>query len=138
MVECVNNNWWCRITGFATNPPKWDPTYSVRGTLNIPYSEITEPFDAWYDKPTGRSRIDYYGGMVKTYQLSRENSNGVSYKVAPVTTQTMLNKDTCLNVNGTAENKILVQSILPDTTGFKLIGEFFSFGVHKFAFLLFL
>lgn len=56
----------------ATNPPKWDPVHSVRGVLYIPYAEIEEPFEAWYDSHTGRSRIDFYGGMVKTYQLAKE------------------------------------------------------------------
>lgn len=56
----------------ATNPPRWDPVHSVRGVLYIPYAEIEEPFEAWYDSNTGRSRIDYYGGMVKTYQLAKE------------------------------------------------------------------
>ena len=58
------------IKVFATKPPKWETVYTVKGTLNIPYAEIAEPFYGWYDKDKGHSRIDYYGGMVKTYQLT--------------------------------------------------------------------
>ena len=36
--------------------------YYVKGTLHLPYAQIEEPFDAWYDGPNKRSRIDYYGG----------------------------------------------------------------------------
>ncbi|XP_055905890.1 digestive cysteine proteinase 1 [Eupeodes corollae] len=106
----------------ATKPPRWDATYTVSGTLNIPYAEISEPFYAWYDKNTNRSRIDYYGDMVKTYQLANEDKYGTSLKIAPVTTSSELNKETCLLVNGTAENVIDIQSILPDAKSFVLIG----------------
>lgn len=29
----------------------------------IPYSEIMEPFQAWYDLKANTSRVDYYGGI---------------------------------------------------------------------------
>lgn len=106
----------------ATKPPRWDDTYTVKGTINIPYAEIVEPFYAWYDKPSGQSRIDYYGGMVKTYQLNHYGNYGTSLKVAPVTTDESLNKVTCLQVNGTAEYRIQPQTILPNCTDFQLAG----------------
>lgn len=43
--------------------PVFSRTYTVKGTLHIPYAEIEEPFYAWYDGNSGRSRIDYYGGI---------------------------------------------------------------------------
>ena len=46
----------------ADPPPKWPNTYSVSGVLRLPYAEIVEPFQAWFDGQNGRSRIDYYGG----------------------------------------------------------------------------
>lgn len=110
------------VAALATNPPKWPKTYSVSGILSIPYAEITEPFYAWYDEANGRSRIDYYGDMVQTYQLTKEGEYGTSLKVAPVTTRETLNKQTCLQVNGSDDNPISVQSILPNTKDFKLAG----------------
>lgn len=108
----------------ATNPPKWPNVYSVSGILNIPYAEISEPFYAWFDRDNGRSRIDYYGGMVKTYQLTKAGEYGTSLKVAPVSTRQQLNKETCLQVNGSSDNAIEVQSILPNAKEFKLEGEY--------------
>ena len=35
--------------------------YSVSGVLSLPYAEIAETFDAWYDVEQFASRIDYYG-----------------------------------------------------------------------------
>jgi len=121
-------------TVFGTNPPKWDPNYIVKGTLYIPYAEIAEPFYAWYDQHTRRSRIDYYGGMVKTYQLAGEGNFGTSLKLAPVTTKTELNKVTCLQLNGTSENKVAIQSILPNARNFSLVGTetFLGFTCDKF------
>nr|CAH7744140.1 unnamed protein product [Callosobruchus chinensis] len=113
------------ISAFA-NPkisaPVWSQTYSVKGILHIPYAEIDEPFYAWFDAPSKQSRIDYYGDMVKTYQLGG-NGFGTSIKIAPITTEHELNVKTCLQVNGTAEDKILPQTVLPALTNFEYIGQ---------------
>lgn len=95
----------------------------VKGVLYIPYAEIEEPFDAWIDIPRRRSRIDYYDGTVKTYQLSGAGVYGTSFKIAPVTTDEVLNKMTCLQVNGTEHRQITFQPILPDCDEFQLIGK---------------
>ncbi|XP_055628092.1 digestive cysteine proteinase 1 [Toxorhynchites rutilus septentrionalis] len=110
------------VAALGTNPPRWPKVYSASGVLNIPYAEISEPFYAWHDSENGRSRIDYYGGMVKTYQLTKEGDYGTSLKVAPITTKQATNKDTCLQVNGTSDMPVTVQSILPDAKKFKLAG----------------
>ena len=44
------------------SPPKWPDAYSVEGILRMPYAEIVEPFEAWFDGKNSRSRIDYYAG----------------------------------------------------------------------------
>ncbi|XP_055594198.1 digestive cysteine proteinase 1 [Uranotaenia lowii] len=116
LVSCL------AVAALATNPPKWPSVYSISGILHIPYVEIDEPFYAWYDSENQRSRIDYYGGMVKTYQLTKDGEYGTSLKVAPVTMKEFQNKETCLQVNGTSENRISMQSILPETKDFKLDG----------------
>ena len=48
--------------------PSWPSSYKVRGVLSIPFAEIKEPFTAWVDLDMKKSRIDYYDGMVKTFQ----------------------------------------------------------------------
>ena len=53
--------------------------------------------------------------MVKTFQLAHKGQYGASIKIAPITTETVSNKETCLQVNGTNDSKIQPQSILPDT-----------------------
>ncbi|XP_046739827.1 digestive cysteine proteinase 1 [Diprion similis] len=114
----------------AAKVPTFSTAYSAKGTLYIPYAEIREPFYAWYDLNRGSSRIDYYGGMVKTYQLGKEGANGITVKMAPITTETDLNKETCLQVNGTSDSKILPQTIIPDATGMEFIGEEIINGLH--------
>lgn len=106
--------------------PNWSQTYTVKGTLYIPYAELKEPFYAWYDAKNGQSRIDYYGGMVKTYQLSGVTKYGTSLKVAPITTEHELNSDKCLQVNGSVEAKIEPQSVLPSLVGFECIGNYLT------------
>ncbi|GBP49768.1 Counting factor associated protein D [Eumeta japonica] len=78
-----------------------------------------------YDKGNAKSRIDYYGGMVKTYQLTPKvfPEYGSSIKIAPITTEKVLNQMTCLQVNGTEDHKVEIQSVLPDMTDFKFVGK---------------
>ena len=61
--------------------PAWSPTYSVQGVLSIPFAEIEEPFAAWANMPDMKSRIDYYGGMVKTFQRGDIKEFGTTAKV---------------------------------------------------------
>nr|KAF7397988.1 hypothetical protein H0235_015996 [Vespula pensylvanica] len=103
--------------------PTFSKAYTAKGTLYIPYAEIREPFYAWYDGKSGSSRIDYYGGIVKTFQLASKGLYGTSIKVAPITTESVTNEETCLQVNGSSDFKIHPQSIIPDTTGMECIGE---------------
>lgn len=121
----------------GTNPPRWDATYITKGILYIPYAEIAEPFSAWYDGNSQRSRIDYYGSTVKTYQLPLENRYGTSLKLAPVTNHHQLNKITCLQLNGTADNPIKMQSILPSVQNFTLIAteKFLGYTCDKFQYM---
>ncbi|CAD7080373.1 unnamed protein product [Hermetia illucens] len=123
-------------SALETKPPKWDPTYTVKGTLYIPYAEIEEPFYAWYDSIARRSRIDYYGGMVKTYQLTHEHDFGTSLKLAPISTDSELNKETCLQVNGTRESPVEIQAILPNAKSFILAGTEIIMGMSCDRFVL--
>ena len=34
----------------------------LAGVINLPYAEIEEPFEAWYNLTGNKSRIQYYGG----------------------------------------------------------------------------
>ncbi|XP_044577137.1 digestive cysteine proteinase 1 [Cotesia glomerata] len=109
-------------TKYLTSPT-FSNQYVTKGTLYIPYAEIKEPFYAWYDGELGSSRIDYYGGMVKTFQLSGDGSHGSSIKIAPMTTEQELNKESCFKIYGDDQMAIQPQTILPDTSGMQCIGE---------------
>ena len=65
----------------GSSVPTWSETYSVQGVLSIPFAEIEEPFTAWANMPALKSRIDYYGGMVKTFQRGDLKSYGTTAKV---------------------------------------------------------
>ncbi|XP_026881924.2 digestive cysteine proteinase 1-like [Electrophorus electricus] len=99
--------------------PDFGNTYHVKGLISLPYAEIKEPFEAWYDLEGKRSRIDYYHGMVSTLQLSALMTQGVGYKITPVTTETEFNAMKCFQVNGTEEAPVLPQAALPNIQGFQ-------------------
>lgn len=102
--------------------PSWSKTYSVSGFLTIPFAEIMERFDAYYDEEGGSSRIDYYEGMDKTYQLTKNGPYGKMLKIVPMTDEKVFNQMNCFAVPGAKSAPIQVQSILPDLSGFKLKG----------------
>lgn len=70
--------------------------------------------------------VPYLIGMVKTFQLSHKGDFGASIKIAPVTTETVNNKETCLQVNGTINLKIQPQSIVPDASEMEVKDIFVS------------
>nr|ATU82457.1 venom C1A protease 4 [Lethocerus distinctifemur] len=104
-------------------PPKFSATYKVSGTLYIPYAELEEPFNAWYDARAANSRIDYYGEMMRTFQVSSAGRYGTAYKVVPVTEDDRPTATRCLLAGGTLDSKVAPQSVLPDLADFKCLGD---------------
>ena len=51
------------------HPLKFPEKYFTTGTIFLPYAEIEEPFEAWYDGPNQRSRIDLYGGKFESLMI---------------------------------------------------------------------
>ncbi|MBN3301917.1 CFAD protein, partial [Amia calva] len=91
------------------------------GVISLPYAEIEEPFEAWYNLSGAVSRIDYYHGQVSTFQYGFQKPSGASYKITPETTETEVNVMKCFQVNGTKEEPVLPQSALPSLEGFQLV-----------------
>ncbi|GFQ73482.1 counting factor associated protein D [Trichonephila clavata] len=107
----------------AKSPPVFDNNYSIKGVLLLPYAEIKEPFAAFYDKDNRRSRIDYYGDTVQTYQRADIGEYGISYKIAYMPDENGTPVHTCFQVNGSSDNPVGIQSIIPDLSGFKYVKD---------------
>ena len=62
--------------------------------------------------------------MVSTIQLAPTSSSdfGTGIKVAPMTTEDQTNAKTCFWLNGTQDNPVTLQTVIPDTTSFEYIG----------------
>lgn len=101
--------------------PNFGSSYHVKGVISLPYAEIKEPFEAWFDLAAKSSRIDYYHGQVSTYQLGAEPQWGVAYKISPETTETEQNVMKCFQTNGTADEAVTAQTSLPDVQGFQFL-----------------
>ncbi|XP_029514429.1 digestive cysteine proteinase 1-like isoform X1 [Oncorhynchus nerka] len=101
--------------------PDFGKAYHVKGVISLPYAEIKEPFEAWFDLKGRTSRIDYYHGQVSTYQMGMELPWGSSYKITPETTEVELNIMKCFQVNGTEEEPVTPQGSLPDLQGFMFL-----------------
>ncbi|CAG0920852.1 unnamed protein product [Notodromas monacha] len=108
--------------------PDFTGNFHVKGTIHIPYAEIEEPFEAWRsveNKNDSKSRIDYYNGIMKTYQLEHPGKDfpyGTSRKVI-WTTVGSVDVPTlgCFQVNGTKDANVRVQTVIPDLEGYALV-----------------
>lgn len=99
--------------------PDFGNTYHVKGVISLPYAEIKEPIEAWFDLKAQSSRIDYYHGQVSTYQMGAEQPWGSSYKITPETTEEEFNVMKCFLVNGTQDDPVTPQRAVPDLQGFQ-------------------
>jgi len=43
--------------------PQWPNNYYVRGTFSLPYANINQPTEMWYDGSNNRQLLSYYNGM---------------------------------------------------------------------------
>ncbi|XP_066494604.1 digestive cysteine proteinase 2-like [Tiliqua scincoides] len=107
----------------SSSYPDFGKLYHVKGVINLPYAEIEEPFEAWYNETGNKSRIEYYNGQVVTWQLGSIEPHGTLYKLTPHTTEKEVNMLTCFQVNGTKEEHVKPQSVFPDMKHFQPIRE---------------
>ncbi|KAG5893243.1 hypothetical protein JTB14_013404 [Gonioctena quinquepunctata] len=98
--------------GETKTAPVFGQTYSVKGVLHLPYAEIDEPFQAWYDAPSKVSRIDYYDGMLLSPPKKCRT-------LKPV-----------FGLNGTEEDTVEPQPLLPSLDGFDFAGIELIHGVE--------
>lgn len=105
--------------------PKFADSYKCDGTIRLPYAEIVEPFTVYFDGPKGRSRVDYYSGVQSVIQKTKtaDLPYGLSLKIIPFSTQSVLNKLSCFAANGSQDAPTEITSIIPDLTGFKYTGK---------------
>uniref|UniRef100_A0A8C1RWJ7 Zgc:110239 n=1 Tax=Cyprinus carpio TaxID=7962 RepID=A0A8C1RWJ7_CYPCA len=99
--------------------PDFGKMYHVKGELSLPYSDLKEPFEAWYDLDGNRSRIDYHDGTVHTFLIGNDLDYGAIYKITPITTSTEIQAIKCFQLKGTKEDPIRPQAALPDLQGFE-------------------
>jgi len=116
----------CRSVPKGADPPKWDKSYVVTGTLSLPYAELEEPFMAYFDPKMNRSRMDFYGNIVQTFTRGDVGKYGSTYKLAYMTTgtnATSYNVRGCFKTDGDVNTTVSPQSVLPDLTNFKQMGD---------------
>lgn len=54
------------LLGSSSAALQWPEKYTASGHIVLPYGDIYEPFTAYVDMTSGRSRLDTYGGECKT------------------------------------------------------------------------
>ncbi|XP_043245653.1 digestive cysteine proteinase 2-like [Amphibalanus amphitrite] len=104
------------------DPPKPMPDrYITSGILHLPYAELHEPFSAWVDLKADNSRLDYYNGVMKTYQMGGKDG-GSSFKIMPVTVDgKVYNKMMCFKTPGSVEAPMHAQPMVPNVANFSFV-----------------
>ncbi|XP_033113650.1 digestive cysteine proteinase 2-like isoform X2 [Anneissia japonica] len=111
-------------TAADPTPPKFTASYHSSGVLHLPYAELDEPFQIFYDVDNKRSRVDFYNGLDTVYLFENKTGfeYGVSYSISPETVTDEV-KTGCFQVNGTNSVTISIQSFIPDVSDFKYVGK---------------
>ncbi|XP_038056790.1 digestive cysteine proteinase 2-like [Patiria miniata] len=109
----------------APKPPDFGSRYHATGFVQLPYAELNEPFEIYFDGKNGMGRIDFYGGMDQAFYNGSMKPYGVAYEVYPwVKTKTSIVPVMhCSTMPGEKGSPVMPQSMLPDLTNFKMDGQ---------------
>ncbi|XP_011660799.2 crustapain [Strongylocentrotus purpuratus] len=101
--------------------PVFKDHYHASGQIRLPYAEIIEPFEIFFQGPKNRSRMDTYSGMDKVYFRGDEKDYGNLYKISPATLKGIASLESCFLIPGEKGAPVMPQSMLPDLTGFTFL-----------------
>eukprot|EP00794_Sanderia_malayensis_P004559 gene4559-5156_t len=88
--------------------------YHATGNISIPSAGIREPFEVWYAGKHNKSRIDYYGGTVETYQRADMGEYGTLFEVFPkYDYRSNSHYEGCWKKTGNKKKRVEPQGILP-------------------------
>ncbi|XP_071483800.1 digestive cysteine proteinase 2-like [Diadema antillarum] len=108
------------VSFVASDPkkPVFKDHYHATGYVRLPYAELNEPFEVYFQGSNKRSRIDVYNGLDKTFLLGNEKPSGNTYKISPSTVNNTKSVTTCFKLPGDSTEPVTAQSMLPDLTHF--------------------
>ncbi|XP_003387854.1 PREDICTED: digestive cysteine proteinase 1-like [Amphimedon queenslandica] len=102
---------------------QWPDTYTISGTISLPYAEITEPFQAIMDIGAKMGRMNINNGEVTLIYRGDDGDYGTLYKTVPVTMNDTYNVMTCYALAGSSDQPVLPQTVLPDPTLYKYVAD---------------
>ncbi|KAF7487883.1 Cathepsin K [Sarcoptes scabiei] len=117
------------IISFASaERPVFSDVYDIKGRILLPYAELDEPFNAYFDAKANKSRIDYYGELQLTIQRPDTNQ---FFKIAYMVNKHGHTEQVCFSMDGSLLAPVNIQSVLPDLSSFQfskrdLCQNFFS------------
>lgn len=100
----------------ADEKPIFSDNYVITGRILLPYAEIDEPFVAYYDANSNKSRVDYYGDLQLTLQRADLKQ---FYKIAYMVQNGQTSR-VCFNMGDLPTAPVEIQSVLPDLSNFEL------------------
>ncbi|XP_022102557.1 cathepsin L2-like [Acanthaster planci] len=112
----------------TTPPPKvpvFGGRYHARGHVKLPYAELDEPFEIYFDGPKAMGRIDYYNGLDKVFYRGDQKPHGFTYKISPSVKGkgTDVQPVSCFQINGTKSATVMPQNMLPNLKNFTYAGQ---------------
>lgn len=103
--------------------PVFPSTHHVKGIVELPYAELTEPFEFWRtEKGKGSSRLDWYDGLDTVIDRPDLGSFGKQFSIAYTTLGGDVNQD-CFEADGSGLEPIEIDTVIPDLSNFTFAGE---------------
>lgn len=94
----------------------WTPptAYRVSVLLELPYIDLVEPIEVYYDEALHLQRMDYWDGADTYVFNNSKGKNSTSHQIVPTTTDGKKSEETCFTMTG--EHPL--QSVFPDLSKF--------------------
>nr|XP_054772774.1 crustapain-like [Lytechinus pictus] len=103
--------------------PIFKDHYHASGYVRLPYAELNEPFEIFFQGAKNRSRIDFYNGMDKIYNRGDEGNYGNVYKISPATLKDVRTLESCFLIPGEKGGSVMPQGMLPNLTYFTYLSS---------------
>ncbi|XP_072045821.1 LOW QUALITY PROTEIN: cathepsin L-like peptidase [Amphiura filiformis] len=102
--------------------PKFADAYHATGTLQLPYAELNEPFEIYFNGTRKCSWVSMYNGIDMVFNRGDLAKGGAVFSISPTVKDSKVVPKYCFLINGTKDHPVMPQSWLPDLTGFKYGG----------------
>lgn len=87
-------------------------TFYITGVIYLPYAEIKEPLEAWFDLTAKSSRIDYYHGKNQPRGKRTDSAFSLLRRICDVELRACCCKKKYVTINHLLQNKVKKETMI--------------------------